>query len=72
MSESRFLKLSAGFLNPAAIRWAEEHGDALAVSVAGKDNPILLKGGDARQVRLCLLQRLVSLPDLADQDQEGA
>ena len=68
MTESRFLKLSAGFLNPDAIRWAEDHDQGLVVSVAGKENAILLQGDDAKMTRLCLQKRLISLPALDDQE----
>jgi hypothetical protein len=68
MTESRFLKLSAGFLNPNAILWAEEHDQGLVVSVTGKESAILLKGNDAKRTRLCLQKRLISLPALDDQE----
>lgn len=56
---AQFLKLSGGWINPEAIRWAEpvDDGEAMVVSVAGREAPIRVAGEDADTVQRYLDSR---------------
>ncbi|MCC6454202.1 MAG: hypothetical protein IT328_04615 [Caldilineaceae bacterium] len=64
MMEPTILKVSGGWINASAIRYAETApGPALIVGVEGKAQPIMLKGADAQRVAAYLNSRTWQMPE---------